>query len=338
MSRRALFSVLFLAAAACGGQADEDTFGTSSDRAFVSPAGNRWLDLDGVNVPVCWVMPPDGPAAANGYVDDDVKAAVRDALVVEYNGRTEAKLGGFADCTAEDAARAVIRLRFETKTVLDGPRSFSHPGGLGWVGPVAQKLSTENAGAGLAWSSATAWFGAPRSWAKASNFIKTATLRAALHEVGHGLGLLHEHERPDAPNCPRAGDGQRSTDTSALEIGAYDAASIMNYCSTTQTPTLSDGDVRAVSFLFTAKWPSLTSLSTSGRGETVTVTLRGKNFDATTTVEVNGTTTAVQSFTDTSLTFVVPSATLSGAVRLQVVNRNADGEALRSSEVTYRFR
>src|SRR4051812_23159054 len=104
--RRTLLSTLLLAAAACGGAGDDDTMGTSSDRAFVSPAGSRWLDVAGVDVPVCWVMPPTGAAAPNGFVEDDVKVAVRDALVAEYNGRTVVRLGGFQDCTAEDAARS----------------------------------------------------------------------------------------------------------------------------------------------------------------------------------------------------------------------------------------
>ncbi len=80
------------------------------------------------------------------------------------------------------------------------------------------------------------------------NFAVDNTLGTAVHEFGHALGLAHEHERTDAPNC---NDQQRQSQTSNLVyVGKYDPSSIMNYCKSNNINSLSAGDVGGLNFLY----------------------------------------------------------------------------------------
>jgi hypothetical protein len=74
---------------------------------------------------------------------------------------------------------------------------------------------------------------------------RIATLGAAVHEVGHALGLAHEHQRADAsgttweePLCQYEMErelanlpGQRKPEPSLIKLTVFDPLSVMNYCS-----------------------------------------------------------------------------------------------------------
>ena len=73
----------------------------------------------------------------------------------------------------------------------------------------------------------------------------------ALHEFGHALGLRHEMNRRDSVSCAldqTAGEGE----VEALQMGAYDGQSIMDYChlyaavDQQRVLQLSEGDVSAI--------------------------------------------------------------------------------------------
>ncbi len=84
-------------------------------------------------------------------------------------------------------------------------------------------------------------------------------IHGALHEMGHILGLGHEHERMDAPSC-KIGviDGEvwkNFTSTMIMPIDEYDPLSIMNYCANTYYLTnpiqYTEGDLATLKKLYT---------------------------------------------------------------------------------------
>jgi hypothetical protein len=104
-------------------------------------------------------------------------------------------------------------------------------------------------------------------WSLGANW--TVAVRAMMHEIGHMIGLLHEHQRPDRDqfigfNVPTANNGDLKLRTDGRCVGAYDCLSLMHYnssdifgkpggCagfSSLDDPRLSAGDIAAVQSLF----------------------------------------------------------------------------------------
>ncbi|MCP4132576.1 MAG: matrixin family metalloprotease [bacterium] len=86
-----------------------------------------------------------------------------------------------------------------------------------------------------------------------------------IHELGHVLGLLHEHARGDATNRPYSNpsdyQGENSSTPYGIRVGDYDPDSIMHYGyrdsqgnwhSASYSNRLSDGDIAAIRFLYEA--------------------------------------------------------------------------------------
>lgn len=72
----------------------------------------------------------------------------------------------------------------------------------------------------------------------------------ALHEFGHAIGLLHEHQRVDSACDPAVWDQIYVPETLVkVYRGEYDSRSVMDYCSG-RNPRLSRGDIEAIDFLF----------------------------------------------------------------------------------------
>ena len=108
-------------------------------------------------------------------------------------------------------------------------------------------------------------------------YVQGCTLGSVIHELGHAIGLYHEHTRPDRDSWIRVDNSQileglernfKIQTTNARNYGPYDYDSIMHYgpsffakgdrptiiapnnVSIGQRQTLSDGDVRAANALY----------------------------------------------------------------------------------------
>jgi hypothetical protein len=75
------------------------------------------------------------------------------------------------------------------------------------------------------------------------------------HEFGHALGFAHEQNRPDTPRnvCTQEPQGE----TMDFMIGAWDLASVMNYCNSAWNGNghLSAGDILALLVLYKRNLP-----------------------------------------------------------------------------------
>ena len=76
------------------------------------------------------------------------------------------------------------------------------------------------------------------------------------HEMGHALGLFHEHDRDDATKkqgaCSKENTVLGRMPRGAVKVGEYDRNSLMNYCKNQNAIRLTAGDIKGLHTLYPA--------------------------------------------------------------------------------------
>lgn len=171
------------------------------------------------------------------------------------------------------------------------------------------------------------------AWGNQTSYTYEQLLGTFVHELGHTLGLMHEHQRADSPVTS---PGQ---ETAGAPLGPYDPHSIMNYFS---TPTnglpyeLSFGDIWTIQFLYgTASqyrpeenfvltiqsevmWTYDAEISTWSWGEALTLPLVSNGEYDFYVDWGDGTTSHISSFDDPDVTHPVKTA---GAYQIRITGK-----------------
>ena len=169
------------------------------------------------SIPVCFEQ-------QEGYDQD--KATIQDVVTAEF-AKADIFFEGWQLC---QEGQKGIRIRF------DRDATFSHTTGFG--------REIDGVYAGMILGSKTSC-SMPFTGSHCQKNM-------ALHEFGHALGLHHEMNRRDQQGCHQHDQNDGHGEDGTLQIGAFDARSIMNYCylyqanKTDQALDLSQGDLQTL--------------------------------------------------------------------------------------------
>jgi len=210
---------------------------SSTPSSFIL-AGNYWPDYTAI--PVCFLNRQDFEET----LVKDYKAIVEQ----EYYSKTSVRFTRWDDCTPDDQNKAVVRIRLDSSTITVYEGGYwGAVGGKSRVGAIPLPLEGEE--------SATMRLEAPEIWANFSKPGNNFFLHEVLHEFGHVVGLMHEHQRTDSTqSCVGDAAAELASRVPSSEVfvysGAYDSKSIMSYCNPL-TNTLSSGDVLGIAEIVT---------------------------------------------------------------------------------------
>lgn len=213
--------------------------GEDSSTNSVVYKGRLWSNPKAI--PVCIVNSSEVDAA---LLDD-----IKNHTVQDFSSKAGIQLVGWNPCTDQEMRSEAIRVHFSrVHDWSDGGRSVSGGGGLSILGPSTSSCS------GCAGGTMQLNIGQQGRYPSVSNQFKynyavKFTRATAIHEFGHALGLNHEHERTDAPQCKN--EMERNPQGQAtVYVGSYDPDSIMNYCHNENLTVLSSGDAAGLAFLY----------------------------------------------------------------------------------------
>jgi hypothetical protein len=171
----------------------------------------KWSDPS--NIPVCFMNPE-----AYGGVADRIKTHVTE----NYNRTKNIRFVWLGKCNNSTPTYS-IRVKLVSQSALGGAS------GVSYVGPV--RISTSKETMSIVADNTYWWYGTD------------------VHEFGHAVGLLHEHQRADQSDCNR--QSKISEGYGRTYIGEYDADSVMSYCS--RMNDLTEEDIRGLNALYSDK-------------------------------------------------------------------------------------
>jgi hypothetical protein len=218
----------------CGPQTDEDIAETAAP--LYEAKGVTLFTANNNVAHVCFITVGTGPDLATG------KQIVKDAINNAWARHSGLRFEGFEECSNPTSTMLTWQVSQGTTPGSWGGRTAIGMGSrLGDI-PTAQIQQT---------------------FAPGNNM----TASVAVHEVGHAIGWVHEHQRPDRPDitaCEQAlnlnpTSGDVAINPNGIMLTAYDPNSIMNYCrdrnndgvpDMTDDPTLSPLDIVGVQLVY----------------------------------------------------------------------------------------
>jgi hypothetical protein len=162
-------------------------------------------------VPVCWA-PGINP-------ESDIPKTIRQWVESTWSQNANVTFTGWGNCAEQFAKDMPDEHRIFIQRT--GGRSQSDPGPQTRNGVPRPTLMELNFNA--------SWLCDTFPWLGYSN--KECVVWTAVHEFGHALGFLHEHDRPDFSGCRQYDWAWPNKQGGGEALTVYDSSSVMNYCS-----------------------------------------------------------------------------------------------------------